>query len=239
MQPGGKAPWRDSSLESEPTALSTALGRPVPPPPRPQSPRQRLGKGLGMRVGPLGLGSHSASSSVARADCCLRRGLSSSLWGGAGPPHLPCPSRSPVSLAALCPQLAAPHSVHAPGCLLLTVLILGPSVCLCPGSPSPDPGALLQGTTTHTCKGPVSKRGHALRRRRLASQPPSSRHGSAPNIPPASRRGMRQGGTRSAVAMACKACVSGACTLLTDSLPHSLCFLIRVGLRVPLQVSVL
>ena len=43
VQPGGKAPRRDCSLESKPTALSTAPGR--PPLPRPQSPRQRPSKG--------------------------------------------------------------------------------------------------------------------------------------------------------------------------------------------------
>lgn len=66
-----------------------------------------------MRVGPLGLGSHSASSRVARVDCRLWRGLSAGLRGGAGPPCLPCPSWPPVSLAAPCPWLAAPHSVSA------------------------------------------------------------------------------------------------------------------------------
>lgn len=50
---------------------------------------------------------------------------------------------------------------------------------------------------------------------------------------------MRQGGTRLAVAVACKARVSGACALLTGSLPPSLRFLIRVGLRLLLQVSIL
>ena len=91
-------------------------------------------------------------------------------------PRLPCPSQPPVSPAAWCPRLAAPHLVSSS--VLRAASSLRSSyqapTCVCvQGLPLLTRVPCSRVTTTHACRGPVSKRGHALRRRRLAFWPSS------------------------------------------------------------------
>ena len=91
-------------------------------------------------------------------------------------------------------------------------------MCLCPGSPSPDPGALLQGHDHSRLQGPCFQTRSRSETTEVSVLAVFWMTCSAPNIPPASCLGMRQGDARSVVAVACKARDGGTCTFLTDSL---------------------
>jgi len=140
-QPGEKDPRRDSSHESKPAALTADPGE-----------------------------AKRAGHVLVRWACitrCQQRGGQSGLlscagaerwpagWGQAPSPALPLPAPhvpgSPVPPAG---SSSLGLFLRAQGRLLPAVLVSGSDMCLCPGSPSPDPGALLQGHDHSRLQGP-------------------------------------------------------------------------------------